>query len=204
MIILSSLMFLILLPAPANWRTNTGMCTASYRCLKKEYDDAREKAEKNQSDLEYYSFQLTQLEEAKLVEDEQEGLEKEQELLNHTEEIESALSIASDLFSSDTGSILIMLREVRQNLAKIKEFLPQGEEILNRAETSYIEINDLSNEIEKIAATIDADPHRLAQVNERLDAIYSMMQKHRVTSVKDLIIKREEIKKISKVHYRRR
>jgi len=169
-----------------------------YRSLKREYDEAREKAEKNQSDLEYYSFQLNQLEEAKLAEDEQEALEKEQELLTHAEEIKSALSTSSDLFSSDTGSILSMLREVRQNLTKIKDYLPQGGEILIRTESSYIEINDLATEIEKFAATIDANPNRLAQVNDRLDAIYSLMQKHRVASVKDLIIKREEIKKIVK------
>ncbi len=167
-----------------------------YHSLKKEYDEAREKAEKNRSDLEYYSFQLNQLEEAKLAEDEQEGLEKEQELLTHAEEIKSALSTSSDLFSSDKGSILSMLREVRQNLSKIKDYLPQGGEISGRAESSYIEISDLATEIEKLAATIDADPHRLTQVNDRLDTIYSLMQKHRVSSVKDLIIKREEIKKI--------
>jgi DNA repair protein RecN (Recombination protein N) len=168
----------------------------SYRSLKKEYDEAREKAEKNQSDLEYYSFQLNQLEEAKLAEDEQEGLEKEQELLTHAEEIKVALGTASDLLSSETGSILFKLKEARQNLTKIKEFLPDDGEILKRTESSYIEINDLASEIEKLASAIDADPKRLAQVNERLDAIYSLMQKHRVTSVKDLIIKREEIKKI--------
>lgn len=169
-----------------------------YRSLKKEYDDARGKAEKNQSDLEYYSFQLTQLEEAKLAEDEQEGLEKEQELLTHAEEIKLALGTSSELLSSETGSILIRLKEIRQNLAKIKDFLPGEGEILRRAESSYIEINDLAGEIEKLASSIDADPKRLTQVNERLDAIYSLMQKHRVTSVKDLITKREEIKKIVK------
>ena len=168
----------------------------SYRSLKKEYDEAREKAEKNQSDLEYYSFQLNQLEEAKLAEDEQEGLEKEQELLTHAEEIKVALGTASDLLSSETGSILFKLKEARQNLTKIKEFLPDDGEILKRTESSYIEINDLASEIEKLASAIDADPKRLAQVNERLDGIYSLMQKHRVTSVKDLITKREEIKKI--------
>jgi DNA repair protein RecN (Recombination protein N) len=168
----------------------------SYRSLKKEYDEAREKAEKNQSDLEYYSFQLNQLEEAKLAEDEQEGLEKEQELLTHAEEIKVALGTASDLLSSETGSILFKLKEARQNLTKIKEFLPDDGEILKRTESSYIEINDLASEIEKLASAIDADPKRLTQVNERLDGIYSLMQKHRVTSVKDLITKREEIKKI--------
>ncbi|MCX6334711.1 MAG: AAA family ATPase, partial [Bacteroidia bacterium] len=58
-----------------------------YRTLKKEYDDAKEKADKNQADLEYYRFQLNQLEEARIVEGEQEELEKEQELLSHSEEI---------------------------------------------------------------------------------------------------------------------
>lgn len=167
-----------------------------YRSLKKEYDDAREKAEKNQSDLEYYSFQLNQLEEAKITEDEQEGLEKEQELLTHAEEIKAALGASSELLSSETGSILIRLKEVRQNLTKIREFLPGDAEILRRTESSYIEINDLAGEVEKLASSIDADPTRLTHVNERLDAIYSLMQKHRVTSVKDLIVKREEIRKI--------
>jgi len=168
----------------------------NYRSLKREYDDARQKAEKNQSDLEYYSFQLNQLEETKLKEDEQEGLEKEQELLAHAEEIKVALGTASDLFSSETGSILLRLKEAKSSLAKIKEYLPDDGEILRRTESAYIEINDLAGEIEKLASSIDADPKRLAQVNERLDAIYLLMQKHRVTSVKDLIIKREETKKI--------
>ncbi len=52
----------------------------------------KEKAEKNKADLEYYRFQLNQLEEAKLVKGEQEELEKEQELLEHAEEIKQSLS----------------------------------------------------------------------------------------------------------------
>ena len=58
-----------------------------YRTLKKEYDEAKERADKNQADLEYYRFQLNQLEEARLTEGEQEELEKEHELLSHAEEI---------------------------------------------------------------------------------------------------------------------
>jgi DNA repair protein RecN (Recombination protein N) len=168
----------------------------SYRALKKEYNDAKEKADRNAADLEYYRFQLSQLEDARLVEGEQEELEKEQELLSHAEEIKLGLSTASNLFSSDTSSILIMLREAKLNLSKIKEFFPQGQEILDRAESSYIEINDIAGEIEKLAASIDADPRRLAQVNDRLDTIYSLIRKHRVGNLNELILKREEIKQI--------
>jgi DNA repair protein RecN (Recombination protein N) len=88
------------------------------------------------------------------------------------------------------------LREARSALSKIREFLPEGEELLARADSSFVELNDLGSEIDKLAATIDADPHRLAQVNARLDTIYSLIQKHRVKDLNELIIKREEIRKL--------
>jgi DNA repair protein RecN (Recombination protein N) len=167
----------------------------NYRMLSREFDELAEKADRNKADLEYFQFQLNQLEEAKLREGEQEELEKEQELLSHAEEIKLGLSNASNLFSSDTTSVLMLLREAKAALSKIAEFLPNGEEILRRSESSFIELNDLAGEIEKLAATIDADPHRLAQINDRLDTLYSLNQKHRVTGLNELIAKREDIRK---------
>jgi DNA repair protein RecN (Recombination protein N) len=169
-----------------------------YRGLKREYDEAREKTEKNKADLEYYRFQLSQLESAKLTEGEQEDLEKEQEMLSHAEEIKLGLTGASELFSSETGSILLYLNEVRTTLSKIKEYLPGGEELLARSVSSYIELNDLASEIDKLAGAINADPQRLSLVNSRLDTIYSLMQKHRVKDLGELIIRREEIRKLVK------
>jgi DNA repair protein RecN (Recombination protein N) len=167
-----------------------------YRKLEKEYNEAKEKAEKNKADLEYYQFQLKQFEDAKLVEGEQEELEKEQELLSHAEEIKLALSSISGLFSDEGSSILSSLREAKNTLSRVKEFLPGGEELLVRAESSFIELNDLSSEIDKMAATIEADPHRLTQINDRLDTIYSLIQKHRVGNLNDLINKQEEIRQM--------
>lgn len=165
-----------------------------FRSLTKEYSERKEKADRNKADLEYFQYQLTQLENARLIEGEQEELEKEQELLSHAEEIKLGLSSAVNLLSSDSNSIIVFLREVKTVLSKIHDYLPQGEEIISRANSSYIELNDLAGEIEKLAASIDADPHRLAQVNDRLDTIFSLMQKHRVTSLNGLIEKREEIR----------
>jgi DNA repair protein RecN (Recombination protein N) len=170
----------------------------SYRSLKKECAEARENTDKNNADLEYYQYQLNQLDETKLSENEQAELEKEQELLSHSEEIKLGLSSASNLFSSENNSILSLLREARQNLQKIKDFLPQDRALLERADSAYIELDDLAGEIEKLAVSIDADPHRLAHVNDRLDLIYSLNQKHRVNSVNELISRREEIRSIIK------
>jgi len=78
----------------------------------------------------------------------------------------------------------------------VKEYLPGGDELLARAGSSLIELSDLAGEIEKLGNTIDAEPQRLTLINERLDIIYSLIQKHRVGSLSELINKKEEIKQI--------
>ena len=165
-----------------------------YRKLKKEYTLLKEKADKNKADLEYFQFQYNQLDEARLTTGEQEELEAEQELLSHSEEIKLALSTSSNLFSAEGISILSMLRDVKANLGKIKAFLTEGENLLKRTESSLIELDDIATEIEKLSISIEADPGRLVKINSRLDTIYSLMQKHRVGDLNELIRKKDEIK----------
>jgi DNA repair protein RecN (Recombination protein N) len=166
---------------------------SNYRKLKKEYSVTKDKSDKNKSDLEYYQFQFNQLDEAKLEEGEQSNLEAEQELLGHSEEIKLALSQSSNLFFTESISILSMLREVKSNLVRIKSFLSQTESLLSRTDSALIELDDVATEIEKLAVSIEADPQRLVLVNNRLDLIYSLIQKHRVNDVNELILKKDEI-----------
>jgi DNA repair protein RecN (Recombination protein N) len=169
---------------------------ASYRKIKKELAEVREKSERNKADLEYYQFQLSQLEEARLKAGEQEELESEQEMLSHAEEIQLALGGASNLFSADGSSILLMLREVKSNILRIKGFLPNGESILARTESALIELDDLASEIEKLSNAAEADPERLTKLNNRLDTIYTLIQKHRVNNLAELLARKEEIQNI--------
>jgi DNA repair protein RecN (Recombination protein N) len=169
---------------------------SNYRKLKKEYTSIKEKADKNKADLEYYQFQYNQLDEAKLKSGEQTELEAEQELLGHTEEIKMALSSSSNLFYAEGLSILSMLREVKSNMGRIITFLPESESLISRTESVLIELDDLAAEVEKLSLSTEADPQRLAIVNNRLDNIYSLIQKHRVTDLDELIKKKEEIKNL--------
>ena len=166
---------------------------SNYRKLKKEFSVIKEKADKNRADLEYYQFQYSQLDEAKLIAGEQAELEAEQELLGHAEEIKLALSTSSNLFFAEGISILSMLREVKSNLGRIRTFLPESEFLLSRTESTLIELDDLAAEIEKLSVSIEADPQRLSMVNNRLDGIYLLIQKHRVHDLSELIRKKDEI-----------
>jgi len=167
---------------------------SNFKKIRKEYNVLKEKADKNRADLEYYQFQYKQLDEAKLKSGEQPELESEQELLTHAEEIKLALTTASNLFYAEGTSILSMLREVKINLTRIRAFLSSGEALFTRTESSIIELDDLAVEIEKLAVSIEADPQRLQLVNNRLDNIYSLIQKHHVNDLDELIVKKDEIK----------
>ena len=166
----------------------------NWRKIKKEYGAIKEKADKNRADLEYYQFQYKQLEESSLKQGEQAELETEQEMLGHAEEIKLALSTSSNLFFAEGVSILSMLREVKSNLSRIRTFLPGNESLFSRIESGLIELDDLATEIEKLSVSIEADPQRLTLVNNRLDEIYSLIQKHHVNDLNELIVKKEEIK----------
>jgi DNA repair protein RecN (Recombination protein N) len=174
-------------------RNDYNAAFAIFKKLQKEYNELKEKSEKNKADLEYYQFQLDQIEEAKLEKDEQDDLEKEQELLAHAGEIRQALAYSSQLLSLDDKSVIPLLNEVRTTLGKISAFLPEEKNIVNRLNSVYIELDDLTNEIDKLAQQIEADPGRLDKVNNRLDHIYLLIQKHRVKNLDELLVKKEEI-----------
>jgi len=170
----------------------------NFRKLKKEFNEIKEKADQNKADLEYYRFQLVQLDEARLVNGEQAELEKEQEILEHASEIRLALEMASSLLSSDEKSVLNLIKEVKTTLGKIKTFLPEADSFYQRTNSSFIELDDLAGELEKLSGGIEADPARLINVNNRLDLIYSLIQKHRVKDLNELIIRHEELNNLIK------
>jgi len=178
----------------------TGQTRNNYRTdynnlkkLQKEFDELKEKSDRNKADLEYYRFLLNQLEEAKLRKGEQEELEKEQKLLENAEEIKLALTSVSQILSGDNSSLLSMVREARLILGKIDAFLPAELNIPSRMNSVFIELDDLANEIDRLGQDTEADPDRLEKINGRLDNLYSLIQKHRLKDTDELILKKAEI-----------
>jgi len=165
-----------------------------YKELEKEYRILAGERDKNMSDLDYFTFQLKQLDEAKLGEGEEKDLETEQEMLTHAGEINEALANSSLLINGDDYSAINKLHEVRRLLERIVSFYPDSDALLQRLESTIIELNDLGNEMNNRSFDIDSDPDRLEFVTQRLDTLNSLMQKHRAGDIKSLIEKREEIR----------
>jgi DNA repair protein RecN (Recombination protein N) len=167
---------------------------AAFKKLKNEYALLKENSDKTKADIDYFTFQVNQLDEAKLRVGEQEELEAEAQLLTHAGDIIEGLASAVQFMSADETSVLSLIKEVRNVFGKIKNYMPEGEPAFSRLDSYSIELNDLASEFEKLASTIEADPQRLLIVTDRLDLIYSLCQKHRAANLDELLVKSAELK----------
>lgn len=151
------------------------------------FSELKENAEKIKADRDYAQFQFEQLSSAKLQENEQESLESELAMLNHTEEIKNALSNILDFLEGEQQNSLSKLREFENQLKRIEQYSPALKELSTRLESCRIELKDISGETETFLNSSDYNPNKKAEIEERLNLIYSLQQKHRVDSVADLL-----------------
>lgn len=141
--------------------------------------------EKEQADYHYHLFQ--ELESANVKSGELEILEQEQERLSHIELIQSNLLESYKLISEEDFGIHARLYQVKSYLEKIKNYSKTYEEMFQRVESTYIELNDLNAELSQMLENEDYSTDELEKVNSRLQLIYNLLQKHRVQTLDELI-----------------
>ena len=150
------------------------------------------RANQDKSDEDYIRFQLEQLEEAHLSAGEQEELEQEADTLSHAEEIKAGLYRVGQTLYSDEGGLLSGLKECLNTMLGLQRVYPVAGELAERMESTYIELKDISQEVSGKEDEIEFNPERLDEVNERLNLIYTLQQKHRVSTVGELLALTDE------------
>ncbi len=149
--------------------------------------------ERNRENRDFLKFQYEELENAKLLEGEQEELEQRSETMEHSEDIKSALYTTDNALSAEQVGVIQSLRSSLSALRSIESVYPEVSELIERIDSSYIDLKDISQEISGLLESVDFDPAELDQVNSRLDRIYELEKKYHVDTVEELISKREEL-----------
>lgn len=160
---------------------------SDYKQICKELDDFIGQAEKSRQDEDYIRFQLEQLKEAGLKENEQKILEQEAETLSHAEDIKASLYKAKQLVDNDEGGTLLQTRECIQTLQNISNVYSPAAEWVERLQSCYIELKDIAHDLSNAEEGIEFNPSRLDYVNERLNLIYNLQQKHHTDNIEDLL-----------------
>lgn len=167
-------------------RSQYALHYTAYRNAQQQLADCQQQAAKIRKDQDYLQFCYEQLASANLVDGEIEELEQEAYRLNHAEQIKLDLLTSLNLIDGEEGGALSLLRTCRLEDAST--------ELAERLQSVIIELSDIHCEASHIAEHTEADPQRQQWVEERLDLLNSLLRKHGLQTIEQLITLRDEMK----------
>jgi len=189
-----------------NIAQNTSLLTEYQQSLK-QLKQAQQKIntfQEEQNNLakeqEYNQFLLQELVAAQLKSNEQQDLEEELEQLANVELIKESLDKALAIANDDQVGVQHNLKEIKNAFQKISSFAKNYNDLHNRIASITIEFQDILNETLQLTEKLNDNPERLEFINTKLQAIYSLQQKHQVTTISELLqIQQELDEKVIKV-----
>ena len=158
-----------------------------YAALKKQRDEIISMSQASQREIEFLNFQWDELDKANLQLGEEDSLEEELTRLTHAEDIKRILGATFSQLEESETSILTQLSDIAQSLSQVRRFDDEVGRLYERLVTSQIELRELSRDIENRYDVIEYDPDRLKTVQERLDMLNRLLNKHQVVNIGELI-----------------
>lgn len=174
----------------------------AYRRALKSYTDTRDAVRRYRDDADYIAYQYRELDEMELVPGEHEALEREREALAGLDDTLNRINNALRPLIGEPANIGTALDEAVGAVEELDMSLDSEAEVAGidfhslseRLEAARIEINDIADTLDDYRRTLDADPARLAEVDERLGRLYSLETKHHVENADGLIEIRDRLR----------
>ena len=171
-----------------------------YQSNFKRYDTLRKEIESFQIQLaeakqkeDYLKFQFEELSQLNLKADENESLEQEQQRFANSEDILRALSLSQSLLAEKEDNIVDQVSSLKQSIAAAERYDQGFSELLIRVNSTLIELQDISAELEDKAQLFEYDEERHQFVEERLSEIHRIQKKHMCTHANELLDIQENI-----------
>ena len=159
----------------------------NYQTLRRQLKTLQSDAEKIIAERDYALFQFNQLKEVKLIDGEQDTLEEELKVMNHSQDITESLSTVSQIFDNDEIGVVSQLKTAANNIHRLSEYLGRADEFYERIDSAMIDIKDIAVEIDNILSNTEFSIERKNFVEDRLNMIYSLQQKHKAATVGELL-----------------
>ena len=174
----------------ADYQTEYG----NYNILKRKLDDLKEMATKNTAENDYLKFQLNELDKAQLKEGEYADIEQTLNVMENAEEIKTLLVNANGLMDDSENAILGQMNALASTLHRMRQLLPDTENIGERVENLRVELKDIAYDLRRKEDNTQFDEEQLQCLQERYDLLSRLMMKHRVNDFDELITLRDGLK----------
>lgn len=171
----------------------------TYQKAKKALQEIREEQSAIEKEHDYNMFLLKELEEAKLEGLILSDLEAQYERLNNAEDIKTNLSASEQILADEQVGVLNLLSELQVASGKLASIAPEFEQLAERIKSSYIELDDIYNEVINLQGTVTFDPEQLEEISGKLQKIFDLQKKHSVLTVEELVAIQETLSEKARV-----
>ena len=173
----------------APYLENYRLALSSYKEKQAHYEELKAKKEKLESERDFYEYQYNELKGMGLEEGEQERIENEISLLRNYDSIYSLIQESSSIVHGDA---IEKLYDLNKNVAKLVSFQSQYQESSKRLDNAYYELEDIFSSLKGLFSSLDYDPARLEELEQRDSELSSLERKYR-KSIPELISYQAEL-----------
>jgi DNA repair protein RecN (Recombination protein N) len=158
-----------------------------WQLVKKECEELKQQKQQFDKEADYNQFQFKELEEAGFKENELENIDTELKMLGNAEGIKAALTNVYFELQESESPLVQQLKILLNQLNNISSYHPEIAGLIQRLQSTQIELQDIADEVDRISDHITYDPARIEQLNERLSMGYKLQKKHGVQSTYELL-----------------
>ena len=159
----------------------------AYKKVLNEYSHWATLKNKSQDSLELKNFLFDELSSINLKDGMEDNLESKISSLSNIDYIQTSFSQSIELLGAESTGIIDRILSVRALIKGLSKIDPKYSLLNERVQDISIETDDFLNELKIQLDQIEANPQELEILQAQLDEVNTMLQKHKVTSVLDLI-----------------
>lgn len=153
---------------------------AILREYKRKLNNAQTDDSQRERQIDLLKYQINEIEEANPQVGEYEKLIEERKRIENAQDIIQALSKVDTALSGEDEyrGCLSVIQDCGNALDEISEYFTQAEKLSQRITNAFYELQDCSQEVSSLIESVDTDPYRLEEIEERLDVLYRLSKKY--------------------------
>ena len=164
-----------------------------WQYVKKECDELKNQKLQFDKEADYNQFQYNELEEAGFKENELEDIDTEIKMLSNAEGIKSVLNKVYFELQESESPMVQQIKSLSNQLGIYQSFHSDLPLVLQRLQSTQIELQDIADEVGRISDHVNYDPEKIEQLNERLSIGYKLLKKHGVQTTNELLLIQQQL-----------
>jgi len=157
-------------------------CHQNWQRSRKHLASLQAKADERAQRLDYLQFQLDELAQLDLAEDEFNQLGQEQNRLAHSEQLATDSMALNQLLYEADGAVQPSLAKAVVMVDELLKLDPALQEVSEMLDSARIQVEEAAALLRQYADSVELDPQKLHSIDNRLASILQMARKHRMAA----------------------